>query len=367
MLLLQIYKQHDMKKIIIIFLGVIFFGTTSAKTIPIQDFERYKAKDNFFSYFYDKYVQDNLAENQKICYYYKRWTKFVISPICFLTNDLPKYNFTKSIDIIFPYISDFKNIYNLEATWFNYDTAQPIFTKTFLDLGKIKKNLDKQTILHLAYQNIDFEIDEKDIAYQSIKNYSFFVADKDLKWRAWCRLVNYNIAINLFNNKLLKPWETYNTNKEFAQHTNEYCGHESGYYLFYGWVCGASTQLFRVSLINPYIKVLQRYWHSQRYVWFYGNYIYGDDAAIYQRSKQFEIQNIWEKEIYFKVWEKNGHKYLLSVYPDKNYYTTKVQRQQVSYTKAYVGKQVLSKIDWTQFYQQWRTSSYYWGRNYEQN
>jgi len=234
-----------------------------------------------------------------------------------------------------------------------------------LDLNKIKQNLDKNTILNLAYQNIDLEIDQLDIAYQNIKNYSFFVADKDLRWRWWCRLTNYNIAMNLFNNKTIKPWETYNTNKEFAQHSAEYCWHETGRYLFYGWVCGASTQLFRVALINPYIKVLQRYGHSQRYVWFYWSYIYWDDAAIYQRSKQFEVQNIWDKEIYFKVWEKNWHKFLMSVYPSPNPYITKIKREQTSYSRAFVWKEVLSKIDWSKFYDQGRSSSYYGGKNYE--
>lgn len=310
-------------------------------------------------------MQNKTSKNPKTCYFYKKWNKFIISPICFLTNEFPQIWFTKSVDIIFPYINNFTNIYNLESTWFNYETAQPIFKKTFIDLDKIKQNLDKDTILHLSYQNVDFEIDQTDLAYQNIKKYSFYVADKDLTGRWWCRLTNYNIAMNLFNNKIIKSWEIYNTNKEFAQHTKEYCWHETWRYLFYGWVCGASTQLFRISLINPYIKVLQRHWHSQRYVWFYGKYIYGDDAAIYERSKQFEIKNIGNKDLYFKVWDKNWHKYMMSVYPEKNDFITNVKREQVSYTKAFVWKQVLSKYDWKKIYEQWRTSSYYWGRNYE--
>ena len=51
------------------------------------------------------------------------------------------------------------------------------------------------------------------------------------------------------------------------------------------------SQLFRVSLINPDIVINKRYPHNEWFVQYYWENIWGDDAAVYEYSKQFEIKN----------------------------------------------------------------------------
>lgn len=88
--------------------------------------------------------------------------------------------------------------------------------------------------------------------------------------------------------------------------------------MFYGGVCGAATQLFRASLLSPQISIIKRYGHSQRLVPYYSEYVFGDDAAIYEMSKQFEIKNQSLNEVYIKYLQKNGGVYLAIITPEKD-------------------------------------------------
>lgn len=44
----------------------------------------------------------------------------------------------------------------------------------------------------------------------------------------------------------------------------------------------------------------------------------GDDASMYEMSKQFEIKNIGDKPVYFRTYDlSDGNKILLSAYPEQ--------------------------------------------------
>jgi len=45
--------------------------------------------------------------------------------------------------------------------------------------------------------------------------------------------------------------------------------------------------------------------------------VFGDDAALYQMSKQLEIKNIGSDEVYFKVMEKGNGNYFVIITPEK--------------------------------------------------
>jgi vancomycin resistance protein YoaR len=76
-----------------------------------------------------------------------------------------------------------------------------------------------------------------------------------------------------------------------------------------------SAQVFRTAIIHPAIEITKRRPHNERFVQYYGAEIGGDDAAIYEMSKQFEIKNSGEEDIYFKVKRGSGHNLLVAISP----------------------------------------------------
>jgi len=61
----------------------------------------------------------------------------------------------------------------------------------------------------------------------------------------------------------------------------------------------------------PDIEIVKRYPHSIRLVPYYSDYVFGDDAAIYEMSKQFEIKNNSNHTTYFKVLKQDNASYLV--------------------------------------------------------
>jgi vancomycin resistance protein YoaR len=174
-----------------------------------------------------------------------------------------------------------------------------------------------------------------------------------------CRRQNFDVAMNVLNNKIINPWEIYNFNTDLVPLQNDYCkDNDSWKYLFYWWVCGASTQIFRNALMNPFIEVEERHPHSVRYVKWYNEYIFWDDAAIYERTKQFKIKNIWTKPIYFKVIQKNSKKYLISIYPSENKYFSHITKVQIDKTQAAVWKAIYELWTNKKWYDQYWKSAY---------
>ena len=140
-----------------------------------------------------------------------------------------------------------------------------------------------------------------DLAHYYAEQLSYYVADKDLSNLWTCTLTNYNLALESMDNYVFPVDWTFNANQHLINIDN-YCKWQSEHtYLFYGGVCGMVSQLFRISLLNPNIEITKRFSHNERFVKYYGEKIWGDDAAVYERSKQFEIKNVWNSDIIFKV------------------------------------------------------------------
>jgi vancomycin resistance protein YoaR len=76
-----------------------------------------------------------------------------------------------------------------------------------------------------------------------------------------------------------------------------------------------SAQVFRTTLIHPAIEVVKRRPHNERFVQYYGEDVGGDDAAVYEMSKQFEIKNSGTDDLYFKVKRGKEHTLLVAVSP----------------------------------------------------
>jgi len=289
---------------------------------------------------------------------------YYVSPSCFLSWwTLPKVNFKETINDILPLISNFKKTYNLNSTWFFYNTATPTFYINYNIDKIIKQNQTNKLLLHiLSLLNYYIKIPKVYFEMRQSKNYSFYVSKKNLKLRNKWRLQNLDIAINQLDWYLLKWWKTLNLNNIIANKPWYYKKWNSKY-LFYGWVCGASTMLFRNALINPYLYVVKRYNHSQWYVHFYSKYIYWDDAAMYQYIKIFKIKNISKYPIYIRKKQIWNELLLISIIPKRINEFTYISKKQVWKLKAKVSVETMDDL-WNIIYKQSWISNYF-RKNYE--
>ena len=241
---------------------------------------------------------------------------YIVSPSCLLKNDLPQIAFKEAIDYLRPHIESFNTVYNDTEQTFSYQGTSPIFTMNYEILPKTVE--EKLTLIYL--QNIwkKLRIHKSSIAYQIIKRANFYTAYKNTSILKRCTKQNYTVALNQIDGKILWSGWILNLNKEIMN-LNGYC---KWWWpqdlLFYWWVCWFATQLFRTSLLVPTIKITKRYAHSERLVPYYSDYVFWDDAALYQMNKQLEIKNIGESELYFKVLDKWNGNYFVIITSEKN-------------------------------------------------
>lgn len=302
--------------------------------------------------------------NKLACNYFIINNDYYISPWCFLQDNIPKLWIKKTSDLVFPFIKNLDNIYDLKSTSFVSNPSQVKFSYVY-DLDKfISNSLSDKILLHiLAFKNYYIKVPSIFLAFKEFKNYSLYVSSKDLSKRNKWRLINFNIAIKTLNNYILNPYQELNFNKLVANKPWYYKQNSKSKYLFYGWVCWASTMLFRNALINPYLYVTKRYNHSQRYVYFYSPYIYGDDASIYEYIKVLKIKNISSYPIYFKekhIWKEI---YLVSIVPKKTWKFVYITKKQTWPLSAYVSSTTFDR-NWNILYKQSWVSNYK-NKNYE--
>ncbi len=361
-----------MKIYILVFLFLLsfLFGTSvfAAKTVTLG---QYKKMVDVINLNLDKISDSKMETINSLtgeCDYFVWYKNITISPTCIIDWELPKLEFEETVSTMWSHIKDFDEKYDLESTSFFYDGANPVyFDNNSLDDFVGVSTWDNIAAKLLDYANIRIDIPKYYIAKEYMKDYSFYVSAKNLDNRSECRKTNFLKALYMLDGRTLYSQQSFNYNVELVKEKN-YCvewGGKPGYFLFYGWVCGASTQLFRSSLINPDLYVTKRYSHGQRYVYFYNKDIYGDDASVYERDKQFEIKNIGTKPVYFKVFKTGNNYYLVSVLPYKNENISFVLKKQIWVLRAIVGRIVFDKFNVKQYEQFW-VSNYY-SKNYERD
>jgi vancomycin resistance protein YoaR len=153
------------------------------------------------------------------------------------------------------------------------------------------------------------------LAYEQLQDYALFAAVRDTTTYGPCRKKNYDVAMSMLHGFVLAPHEQLNMNELIANHP-DYCTGTAGKFLFYQGVCGGSTQLFWNALVNPYLYVVERSAHGEFRKNFYGHM--GEDAGIYERSKQLIIENIGTGPVVFGTFvREDGNTVLLSTYPEQ--------------------------------------------------
>ena len=344
-----------MKRIIILIFLLLSWWTVSAKKVISLDNTSFLL-NNFSSFS----SLSSLKDKCKV-----KWISgqyLIVTPECLITKPTVYIPFSKVVDLIWPFVQDIKGVYRLDQNEFFYTGANVILDSGFEK--RVKKFWDQQLswggYMILKWSNSDIQVPLAYFAWKYFKNYSFWVSTKSLTGRDECRLTNYSLAMNKLDGLLLPPGKVYNFNEDLVKISqDEYCKGKSGrQYLFYAGVCGVSTQLFRNSLLNPFVRVVERRSHAHRYPKFYSPIVLGDDAAVYEMYKFFKIQNIGDAPLYFKIFKKGQREvYLVSISSQKNPFKVQVEKKNLSKLSAYVQKKVWSGADLT-FQKKW-TSVYY--------
>ncbi len=297
------------------------------KTITIKNISKTKA--------FQEIMQ---AQNTPCEYIIEKKDMYIISPSCLLKNELPKIEFKEAIDYLWPYIDSFNMVYNDVSQTFSYQWTSPIFKKNY---EIIPKTLEEKIIL-TRFQNKweKIRIHKSSLAYQTVKKANFYTVYKDTSILKRCTKKNYTIALNKINGVILWSEETLNLNKEIMK-LKWYCKWAGAQdLLFYGWVCGFATQLFRTSLLVPTIEITKRYPHNERLVPYYSDYVFWDDAALYEMNKQLEIKNTWKSDLYLKVLEKDNANYFVIITPEKSNQWVTIKKSQGEWLKAEVQREI---------------------------
>ena len=253
---------------------------------------------------------------QSPCLFSVQGKNFLVSPQCLLEGKLPKLSLQEVVDEIWPQVKGFKNIYLPHTSKFVYEGTSLIFGENSPPLLP-QTQKEKDDLREAAIQHKTILITRKQLAHYYLTTFSFYVADKDISQLKPCTKQNYITAFSSLNKKTLPPNASLNLNAAL-QSLNGYCrGQTDTDLMFYGGVCGVSSQLFRVSLLHPSIEVLQRSAHNERFTVYYGDTVEGDDAAMIQMRKQFEIKNTSDAAIYFRTKQIGQTTYLVAISPYK--------------------------------------------------
>lgn len=302
-----------------------------------------QAKNEINILWYAEYIK-GLKDEKCIVQNYENYS--YISPVCLLreTNYLTT---EKSLQYLLKNLNTFYDIYQQDSYNFIYRATQPSFKYTIYD--RYLKNkwtiYEKIAILYRTNKDRMIKIDNEILAKMMFEKYSFYSVPTNLANRWPCSLTNYKLAISKLNWMELKAWEILNLNKLISNDPHSCKWNSMKSFLFYGWSCGASSQLFRLSLIMPDITVLERAWHAKRRALYYWANIMWDDAAMYENSKKFIIRNDFDTSIYFITYEKGNYAYLVWIVPNKVDDYVKIIKN-VNWYRSSVFKQVYNKY-WT--------------------
>lgn len=119
----------------------------------------------------------------------------------------------------------------------------------------------------------------------------FFYSSKDISMLEPCTKHNYLLAFDYIDGKIIEPGSWFNFNS-FLANLRGYCtGRWAKNFTFYGGVCGVASQIFRAGLSSPQVSIDKRRGHNDRYAKYYGDQVEGDDAAVYEWSKQLHFTN----------------------------------------------------------------------------
>ena len=283
------------------------------------------------------------------CKMQRKGQEFILDAACLLQGKLPKLTLQESVDTIRNDIKWFQNIYQPFTTSFIYSGTKPIFTSSY---PAILPSTDKEIrdMRQAAHEGLRIRISLQQLAHYYLSWYMFYVADKDIAALKPCTKTNYELALTSVDKLLLKPGQVFNYNNHLKK-LQWYCdGISCDVRLFYGGVCGVSSQLFRASLINPDIAILQRQPHNERFTVYYGEKVQGDDAAVVEMRKQFEIKNAGTSDLYFRTKKQGSRTFLVIISPQTSCEQVKISKNYISDLEVNLTRLIFQNV--------WPTNAY---------
>jgi hypothetical protein len=314
--------------------------------------------------YHELYAQLELPENDvqvpltsRRCISYDRGDALLVSPECLLMESEDILSFDEAVRSVLPVITQVDGMYETEQATFTYQNATLTIGAEALRSARLWQQPPEWLLRLLSSKGVLIRVPKVVLWIRQMHRRSVFAAVRDTRTYGRCRKTNYDIALSKIDGTLVLPGEKLNMNKMIA-HDPRYCG--GGDYMFNEGVCGGSTQLFWNALVNPYIYVTKRYNHNERYAGFYGSNVLGDDASMYEMSKQFEIQNIADVPIYFATFNlADGNTALLSFVEQNEALHVLVEKQQTGPLTSTVKKSVIDLRTNSLVSQQQRDSRYF--------
>lgn len=196
-----------------------------------------------------------------------------------------------------------------------------------------------------------------------MESYYFAVVERNLRNYGRCSKHNYIMARSALHDLYLLPWQSFTINPLLAG-LDGYCEWATPWqYLFYAGVCGVSTQLFRTSLLMPWLVSTVRHGHNEWHTKYYGQKVVWDDAAILDYRKQFTIQNQHSNPLLIKWRAKWDSHYLVGITQNIHPIVT-ISKKEISPLQWQVQKTVFASWQIIQT-GEWTTT--YLRKNHEQN
>lgn len=359
-------------KLIFLILSIFLLGYSNVKAFSVVSFNNFvndirlveKSNKNISIL---KAIGSFNAINNNDCLVVDGQDYLDVSPVCLLDKniDLIDIPIKDSIGFLLDWLKWFWSYYSLSDE-FTYYPTKPYFSYWVLnEYNDFKWSIYEQIVItYLEQKWLKIRIDKSTVSKLLFDDYSFYVVPTELSNRSDCSLANYRAAIDHLDELVLDVWQELNLNDLISYDSRACKWTTSKKYLFYAWACGSSTQLFRLSLLMPNLDVVERYPHSKRWAYYYWDKLSWDDAAMYEKSKQFIIRNNFDKEIYFRVYEQWTKSYLVGVVDDNISNYVKIEKSN-SWLSSVVSKNIYSKYnDLSQIFDFNSTySSYHYGRS----
>ena len=256
--------------------------------------------------------------------------KIFLDPVCVLNGRLPNLSLKDRADIVWTRILSFSKGYDSQAETILYRPAEIALSKANNLYPLTEKRRQQLVLAHQKGKKIWFPLSF--FASLVVPNLAFYISEKDISQLKPCTKHNYLLAFETLDGKLIKAGSDFSFNRHLFG-LRGYCQGNAGLDLkFYWGVCGAASQLFRASLTNPLLEIPKRRGHNDWYSAYYGEKVQGDDASVYETSKQLIITNNSTSDVVIKTFQQWAKTYLVLV-TDKE----SVQDKRVEIQKIYLG------------------------------
>lgn len=256
--------------------------------------------------------------------------KIFLDPVCVLNGRLPNFSLKDRADIVWTRILSFSKGYDSQAEVILYRPAEITLSKADNLYPLTEKRRQQLVLAHQKGKKIWFPLSF--FASLVVPDLAFYISEKDISQLKPCTKHNYLLAFETLDGKLIKAGSDFSFNRHLFG-LRGYCQGNAGLDLkFYWGVCGAASQLFRASLTNPLLEIPKRWGHNDWYSAYYGKKVQGDDASVYETSKQLIIKNASASDVVIKTFQQWAKTYLVLV-TDKE----SVQDKRVEIQKIYLG------------------------------